>query len=382
VPAAGLGLLVGGLVLTSTLADEPSGPPPTSSTTSSSPPSGLDGMSDRADESAEALPTGEVRYVAPHGSDGAAGTAVEPWGTLQHALTSVQAGETLIVRGGTYHEDVHVTAEQIHPGTASEPVVVRAAPGERPVIRGLLWLTNPSHWQISGLDVTWNPANRSDEHMVRLSGGTGWRFSGAELSGARSYAALLVSGGATAFMVDHCFVHDTEPANDTNQDHLIYVDNGPDGNGVIEHNVLARSANGRGVKLGPGSLSEPGTSHIVIRHNTFYDNRGPANIQLSGSSSDNEIYGNLLDGAAHGSENITGYRLTGSGNVVRDNLGWGSVDVADFGVPGLVDGGGNVHLDPMLVDPAGNDFRAGSSRAASYGTAETARALLAALDGR
>ena len=157
--------------------------------------------------------------------------------------------------------------------------------------------------------------------------------------------------GATDFLVDHNFIHDTYESNDKNQDHLMYVDNGPDGSGVIERNILARSSNGRGVKLGPGSLDRPGTGNITIRYNTFYDNRGPSNIQLSGSSSNNQIYGNLLDQPSDGAANITAWNLTGSNNVVRDNLGGHSGGVADFDSSGYVDGGGNVHADPKLADP-------------------------------
>ena len=317
-----------------------------------------------------------VRFVAPSGSDAAPGTPEEPWRSLQHALTSISAGQTLYVRGGTYTENVHVTGSQVHPGTSTRPIHVLAYPGERPVVEGLLWLTNPSYWYLDGISVTWSRANSSDDHMVKLLGGTGWRFGNAELWGARSYAALLVGRGATDFLVDHNFIHDTYASNDENQDHLMYIDNGPDGSGVIEQNILARSPNGRGVKLGPGSLDQPGTDNIVIRYNTFYDNRGPSNIQLSGSSSDNQVYGNLLDEPADGSANITAWNLTGRNNVVRDNLGGHSAGVADFDSDGFVDGGGNVHADPKLTDPARDDFTPQQPKAARYGSAEAAADLV------
>jgi hypothetical protein len=268
----------------------------------------------------------------------------------------------------------------VHPGTAEQPVKVLAYPGERPVVQGLLRLTNPSYWHLEGINVTWNPGNPADDHMVQLLGGTGWRFSHAELWGARSYAALLVGDGATGFVIDHNFIHDTYKTHQVNQDHLIYVDNGHDGSGVIERNILARSVNGRGVKLGPGSLDLPGTNNIVIRYNTFHENRGPSNIQLSGSSSNNQIYGNLLDQSSNGASNITRWNLTGENNVVRSNLGWNSDQVADFGA-GIVDGGGNIHADPMLVDPDHDDFRPQWPAALDYGTAEVARALATRPDG-
>ena len=309
--------------------------------------------------------TATVRYVATSGSDAAAGTKARPWRSLQYALSRLQPGETLYVRGGTFVENVHISASRMHAGTPSEPVKVIAYPGERPVVKGLLWLTNASWWHLHGINVTWNPTNTSGSHMVKLLGGTGWRFSNGELWGARSYAALLVGTGARAFKVDHNFIHDTYASNDTNQDHLIYVDNGPGGSGVIEKNVLARSPNGRGVKLGPGSLDRPGTSNIVVRYNTFYDNRGPSNIQLSGSSSDNQLYRNLLVRSSAGATNITAWNLTGTNNVVRDNIGWASSGVAAF-TSSLINGGGNRYANPGLADPTHNNFIPSSS-ASAYG---------------
>jgi hypothetical protein len=365
-------LALAGAIAASVLvgSDERAGSPPSISPTVTTSPPPTTGATTAPTE-----PSGPVRYVSPSGSDDAAGTEDQPWRTLQHALSTIEAGDTLYVMGGTYEEDVQVTP---HEGTPDQPVQVFAYPGERPVVEGLLWLNDASYWHLDGINVTWSSRNGSDHHMVKLHGGTGWRFSNAELWGARSFAALLIGDGAEEFLVDHNFIHDTYPSNDNNQDHLIYVDNGHDGSGTIEHNVLARSANGRGVKLGPGDLDDSGTDNIVVRFNTFFDNRGPSNIQLSGSSSDNEIYGNLLYRSASGTANITAYELSGHDNVVRDNLGWRSDRVVEWDGDGFVDGGRNIHADPQLADPDEDDFRARWSNARSYGAADTAEAVAAA----
>src|SRR5436305_7611508 len=76
----------------------------------------------------QASAAGAARAVSPTGSDSAEGTEAAPWRTIQHALTSLGAGDTLVVHGGTYVE--HVSAS-LHAGTATAPIVVKAAPGER-----------------------------------------------------------------------------------------------------------------------------------------------------------------------------------------------------------------------------------------------------------
>lgn len=307
---------------------------------------------------------GTTHAVAPWGSDSNPGTGNAPWRTLSHAMGELRPGDTLVARGGTYVERIQLYPNDFTPATATAPIRVVASPGERPVIKGLLWLKGADHWTIDGIGVTWDPATgAANEHMVKFTGGRSWRLTNSEIWGAKSYAAVLVSQGAVDFRIDHNRIHDTAATNDPNQDHLIYVNNGHAGSGIIERNLLWGSPNGRGVKLGPPSLDVPGTSNITIRQNTFADNRGPSNIQISGSSNSNQIHGNILVGAAERYENITAWNLAGSDNRVYDNFGWESVAVLERDEPGLVDVGGNVHRDPVL----GSDLVPLRSEALAYG---------------
>ena len=41
-------------------------------------------------------------YVATTGNDTAAGTSTAPWLTLQHGVDTIKAGDTIIVKAGTY----------------------------------------------------------------------------------------------------------------------------------------------------------------------------------------------------------------------------------------------------------------------------------------
>lgn len=47
-------------------------------------------------------PTGQVFYVAPNGSDSAAGSATAPWATINKAVETVPDGATILVKDGTY----------------------------------------------------------------------------------------------------------------------------------------------------------------------------------------------------------------------------------------------------------------------------------------
>lgn len=280
-------------------------------------------------------------YVTTGGSDSANGSQSTPWRTVGKGMAAMSAGDTLMVGGGTYNERIQTS---VNPGTSSAPITMKAVSGQRPVISGLFWVSGANYWTFDGINVTWSSADSSSEHMVKMTGGTGWRITNAEIWGARSYAGILVAGTPSGWKIDHNYIHDTYASNSTNQDHLIYV-NGGTGGGTIERNIFANSSNGRGVKVGPPSGGSSGIGYVTIRYNTFYDNTGPSNIQLSYGATGNTIYRNIM--VKSGASNITAYNLNGSGNVAYDNIGWQSSAVLDSD-PNLVNKGGNIMADPGL----------------------------------
>jgi hypothetical protein len=94
-------------------------------------------------------------YVATTGSDTAAGTEAAPFATVGKAQTSAAAGDTVLIRGGTFaftgSGTVGVAFSKS--GTASAPINYFAYPGEVPVF-DLSNLT-PSN-RVTGLDVHCN----------------------------------------------------------------------------------------------------------------------------------------------------------------------------------------------------------------------------------
>ncbi len=64
-------------------------------------------------------------FVAPTGSDTAAGSASQPWATIQHAANAVAAGDTVHIAAGTYVESVNLTRS----GAPGSPIVFKGEPG-------------------------------------------------------------------------------------------------------------------------------------------------------------------------------------------------------------------------------------------------------------
>lgn len=101
-------------------------------------------------------------YVAPNGSDNAAGTINSPWASIAHAQSVVQAGDTVYLRGGTYSytranrtcasQTATVDAVTLNKsGAASSPIRYVAYAGERPVFDFSRMTDN---CRIKGIDVT------------------------------------------------------------------------------------------------------------------------------------------------------------------------------------------------------------------------------------
>ncbi len=79
-------------------------------------------------------------YVAPWGTDGAPGTRAQPVQTVRHAVWRARSGDAVILRGGTYRENVQIFGKA---------VAISSAVGERAVFDGTTPLTD---WQRSDDD--------------------------------------------------------------------------------------------------------------------------------------------------------------------------------------------------------------------------------------
>jgi hypothetical protein len=101
--------------------------------------------------------TGRTFYIAPRGSDSAAGGLSCPFATLKKFLTIAQPGDTAYIRGGTY--DGHSAGwSRLKPtcsGTADNWITIRNYAGETPVID-----TNRP-----GLDFTFMYLNEVNSYM-------------------------------------------------------------------------------------------------------------------------------------------------------------------------------------------------------------------------
>lgn len=123
-------------------------------------------------------------FVAPNGNDANPGTEAQPWATVYRSTryggNYRMAGDTVILRGGVYSGPQHSIDLGYgigNSGTADSPIIIKAFPGEMPVITDIkppsgsyapvgVILKGKSFWVFDG--ITWSNNYRN----VALSGCT------------------------------------------------------------------------------------------------------------------------------------------------------------------------------------------------------------------
>lgn len=89
--------------------------------------------------------TYEVAHDNPRAADEGPGSVEQPWKTISKAAGKVVAGDTVIIHGGVYREDIVIKAS----GTEQDPIRFQSATGERVVVSGTERLHD---WKRAGVE--------------------------------------------------------------------------------------------------------------------------------------------------------------------------------------------------------------------------------------
>ncbi|MEU4561574.1 cellulose-binding protein [Actinoplanes sp. NPDC023936] len=139
----------------------PSSSPTSSASASPSPSASSSPSTSPSPSASSSQPASDALYVAPNGTDGAAGTIASPT-TLTSAIGRIAAGGTIYLRGGTYAYAQTVTIPAGNNGTSGALKTLTAYPGEVPVLnfaaqsedpanRGLA--VNGNYWRVQRIVV-------------------------------------------------------------------------------------------------------------------------------------------------------------------------------------------------------------------------------------
>ncbi|MGB5824637.1 MAG: stalk domain-containing protein [Proteocatella sp.] len=105
--------------------------------------------------------SGKTYYVSATGSDTNSGSISEPFKTIQNGVSALTAGDTLLIREGTYTEKVNIK----NSGSSSGFITIKNYPDEKVIINGNntaganLSIFNKSYIRIEGLELGNNSGN-------------------------------------------------------------------------------------------------------------------------------------------------------------------------------------------------------------------------------
>jgi len=254
-------------------------------------------------------------YVSPTGSDSNPGTAAAPFQTLQagaNAVTAdanagggVAAGDTVIVRAGTYAAGMILGWNTSASGVANSPITFEADPAAAP---GSVIITGRDYETMDGIDV------EQGSNYIVIQG-----FIINNTSGSISHAGIRVAGancviqnntanacgdwGIYTSFADYVLIQDNVASNSINQ-HGIYVANSTL-DPVIQGNQIFGNHDG-GLQLN-GDASQGGDgldTGALIQDNIIHDNGtgGGAAINCDGVQyariQNNLLYNNHSTGIA------------------------------------------------------------------------------------
>lgn len=323
----------------------------------------------------DARAQGTTFHVAVGGDDTGPGSESDPWGSVARGIRYLRPGDTVIVHGGDYYGAAGFRQPGIPKATASSPIRVLAAPGERPVLHGVINITDPSYFLFDGINITYHPDTASS-YLLRITNGVGWTYRNAEIWGNTRISNVLINGTVDGEPRDWRFagncVHDIGAGPNPNNDHNMYVTPGyASGPGIIERNLLFRAPNGNHIKAaGPGPST--GAANLRIRYNTMW--KGSQGVLVAYGSHHVALQRNLILNRWNGRADnpaIRGHELTGNTNIAANNLGFGYQSVikntqTDAGR--LRNGGGNIVQNPMFdATSSCAGFRPTAPEAQAYG---------------
>ncbi len=293
----------------------------------------------------------QTYFVSPQGNDIDPGSLLKPWKTLMKANRSLQAGDTLFIRQGTYAEDIN----PVHSGTEGRPIVYTRFGNEEVILQGAgkgedavvaigypgsaAGWGNVSDIVVEGIHI--HPVNSS--YGVALYGRESkrnvirnCRLMNSRLTPPRDHAILIggtentvIEGNVIQGEWDLGIITTARPRKTVIRNNVIrnclgslidiQTSYGENQGMLIENNLLSGSRVEDGIQFEPDySRYDPGLrAGVIIRNNTICGNAENA-IDLKGAAcvliEGNLIYGNRGDNDATG--NLGG----GAGGIMKGDI--------------------------------------------------------------
>lgn len=306
-------------------------------------------------------------YVATSGDDNHSGGESQPLRTIQKAADLARVGDAILVHGGIYSEVVVLRFS----GQEGKPIILKNAPGDRPVIQpgqqheeppghGILLQAqagyqNPIGWiTIEGIEIrygwdgikiynahdivirnchiheNWNQGLLGNGNRVLIDGNTIASNGTNPEAGHNLVHGIYATG--TAFTIRNNLIYANTAygiqvaAYDYNKDSMAGPEYGDAKNWLITNNTLAFNKNRAGIVIW-----QDGVENCVVQNNIFYKNGGVNGVLFYTQQDRRHLVRNNI------------FYPPGENLVSSEKNAYQDMD--------------NQQLDPRFVDPETFDFR-------------------------
>ncbi len=304
-----------------------------------------------------------LRYVAKNGNDGNDGSKAAPWLTIQHAVNSTGAGDTVVVGDGVYQETVKFKVS----GTAAAPITLRSENKWRAKIAPtdtsangdyVVWLASLSYITVQDFEITGVSSSKAG---VQIDHGDhnsvlGNEFHSIGNNGTGCMRTVAVEAASDYAVVAGNRIHNIGSAlglpGFCNQQHGIstYKGNG----GIVQNNLIFELPHGFALHFdvyGSSGWRVSNNTVVNVGHPTANSGGDFAFWCESGTCDNNifnnNIFANTFGGQCFGEHAVSG--TFGATNKYQNNL------LHNCGTNQMVNGvvENTISADPLFVNATG-----------------------------
>ena len=269
-------------------------------------------------------------YLSPSGSDANPGTSSSPWKTFTSAIPKLKAGDTLVLRDGTYNRtnsgypNIYCGRNAVS-GTSSQRITLQAENERRAFMDGdgsayPMFITKCAYWTIQGIrfeggDFASSKLENGHTVSINQSNNIIFRRNLVRFNNRYKNGAIVSLTGSTEALIEenevYSFHRNGVGGGNKNTYRRNYV------NSRNHADISGGLASGASTMGDSGYIFYPSSDNIVENNISERNNTG-FNLQATGPTKNNQFYGNISLNDHYGA--LVTARGSGTDKMPHDNV--------------------------------------------------------------